>query len=129
MRVEKREEPIQRELGDKLIVLPRQHLLAHSGPDLGREVQDRTETQVAALSALVVLAVLDATPPEDGVHASINVFVEVETLLGLGHAAAGRHEDAVQEVRMALVQLAANLGQRPGEERSKCLYFVCCVVV
>ena len=40
----------------------------------------------------------------------------MEALLRLGHAAASVHEDGVEEVGVAVVQLAADRGERAREE-------------
>ena len=116
MRVVEGEESVQRELGTEVIVLPGQHLLAHTRPDLGRKVEDGAKAEVAALAALVVLAVLDAAAAEYGVHTGVDILVEVEALLRLRHASPRGHEDAVKEVGMSVVELAADLGQRACEQ-------------
>lgn len=46
------QEAIHRELGAEVVVLAREHLLAHAGADLGLEVEDRAEAEVTALAAL-----------------------------------------------------------------------------
>ena len=46
----------------------------------------------------------------------------MQTLLGLGDAPTGGHEDAVEEIRMAVMQLASDLGQRPSEEGAEGLF-------
>lgn len=49
------EEAVHRELGAEVVVLSREHLLAHAGADLGLEVEDRSEAEVSSLSALSVV--------------------------------------------------------------------------
>ena len=46
------EEPVHRELGAEVVVLSRQHLLAHAGSNLGLEVENRPESEISSLSAL-----------------------------------------------------------------------------
>ena len=53
------QEPIERQLRAQVIILAREHLLAHAGADLGGEVQDRSEAQITTLTALIVLAMFD----------------------------------------------------------------------
>ena len=99
------QETVDGELRAEVIVLSAQHLFAHPGSDLGHEVQDRSETKVSSLAALIVLRVLDApTTPECG-HTGINIFVEMEPLLRLGDTASGSHVDGVEEIGVAVVEL------------------------
>ena len=76
-----RQESIKRELRAEVVVLARQHLLAHTSADLGGEVQNRAETQITTFATLVVLAMLDTPTTKDGIHTGVNVLVQVETLL------------------------------------------------
>jgi hypothetical protein len=46
------EEAVHRELGAEVVVLAGEHLLTHTGRDLGREIEDSTETEITTLSAL-----------------------------------------------------------------------------
>ena len=62
---------------------------------------------------------LDLAAAAEGVHASVDVLVEVEALLRLGHSAAGGHEDGVEEVGVAVVELAADEGHRARGERAE----------
>ena len=64
------EEAVHRELRAEVVVLAREHLLAHAGADLGLEVEDGAEAEVAAFAALVVLGVLDPTAATERVHAA-----------------------------------------------------------
>ena len=96
-------EPIDGELSTKVIILPRKHLFTHTSTNLSLEIQNRSETEVTTLSALVVLGVLDATTAAESVHTRKDIFVEMESLLCLGHTAAGVHVEGVQEIRMAIM--------------------------
>lgn len=50
--VVEREESIHRELRAEVVVLAREHLLSHTGRDLGLEVENRSETEVTTFAAL-----------------------------------------------------------------------------
>ena len=82
------EEAVHRELRAEVVILAREHLLAHAGADLGLEVEDGAKAEVAAFAALVVLGVLDPSAATERVHAGVDVLVEMQALLRLGHAAA-----------------------------------------
>lgn len=68
---------------------------------------------------LVVLGVLDLASATKGVHAGVDVLVEMETLLRLGDSTARRHEDGVEEVGVAVVELASDERHRPRCERTE----------
>jgi hypothetical protein len=90
-------------------------LLAHTCTDFGREIENGTEAKITTLSALVVFAMLDPATTENGIHASVDIFVQVQALLSFGDATTSRHENAVQEIRMAIMELASNLGESTRE--------------
>lgn len=46
------EESIHGELSSEVVVLSREHLLSHSGSDLGLEVENRSESEISSLSTL-----------------------------------------------------------------------------
>ncbi len=119
MAVVERQESVDGQLRPEIIVLPRQQLLAHSGTDLRLEVQDGAKAQITSLSALVVLSVLDATATSKGVHARVNILVEMQALLRLGDTAASRHVQRVQEIRVSVVQLSADPGHRPRRQSTE----------
>lgn len=50
--VVEREESIHWELSTKVVVLSRQHLLSHTGTDLGLEIEDGAETEISPLTTL-----------------------------------------------------------------------------
>lgn len=93
------QESIHRQLSTKVVVFTRQHLFSHTGTDLGLEIENCAETQIttlykasdmrrgsgraAHLSALVVFCVLDTTATSESIHTSVNVLVQMQTLLGL----------------------------------------------
>ncbi|RUS31466.1 hypothetical protein BC938DRAFT_477757 [Jimgerdemannia flammicorona] len=110
MRVVEGQEPVQRKLRSEVIILARQHLLAHTGADLGGEIQNGPETEVATFAALVVFSVFNSSATCEGADTCINIFVEMKTLLRLAHTAARGHENTVQKVRMTVMQFAADLG-------------------
>ena len=56
-----REEPVDGELRAEVVVLATEHLLTHTGTELGLEVEDGAETEITTLSTLIVLRVLDAS--------------------------------------------------------------------
>lgn len=113
------EEAVHGQLRAEVVVLSREHLLAHTGSDLGLEVQDRAETHVSSLSALVVLRVLDPTSSTEGGHSGVDVLVQVQTLLGLGDSSSGVHEDGVEEIGVTVVELSSDPRHGPGGERSE----------
>jgi len=110
-----RQEPIQRQLSTEIIVLARQHLLTHTSTDFGCEVQNGAKTQVTTLTTLEVLAMLDTATPENSGHTGVDILVQVQTLLRLGHTTASCHEGSVQEIRVTIVQFTTNLSQSTGE--------------
>ena len=77
------QEAVDRELCAEVIVFSTEHLLAHTRADLRLEVQDRAKPKITALPALVVLRVLDAAAAPERVHTSVDILVQVETLLRL----------------------------------------------
>ena len=95
MGVVEREEAIKRQLGTEVVVLTREHLLSHTSADLCGEVEDGAEAKITTFTALVIFAVLDSSSSEQGVHASVNIFVEMETLLCFGNTATSSHKDTV----------------------------------
>ena len=116
------QETIEGELSSEVVVLAREHLFTHTSSDLGGEVENGAETQITTLAALVVLAVLDTATTQQSVHTSVNIFVEMQTLLSLGDTTTGGHEDTVEEIGMTVMELATNLGQGSGEEGTECLF-------
>ena len=75
--VVERQEAIDGQLRAEVVVLATEHLLTHTGADLGLEVQDGAKTEVASLSTLVVLRVLDAPTASEGIHTGVDIFVQV----------------------------------------------------
>ena len=120
--VEERQEAIQRKLSAEVVVLAREHLLTHTSSNLGGEVENGTEAQITTLTTLVVLAVLDATTTEESSHTGVNILVQMETLLGLGHTTTGAHEDTVEEIGVTVMELATNLSQGTSEEGTERLF-------
>ena len=119
MAIVERQEPIRRQLRPEVIILPTEHLLAHTRADLRLEVQDRPKAQITALPALVVLRVLDTPAPAERVHTGVDVLVEVQALLRLGDTPARGHEERVEEVRVAVVQLPADPRKRARREHTE----------
>lgn len=95
-----REEAVHGELSAEVVVFATKHLLAHACADLGLEIENRAETEVTAFSTLIVLRVLNASTTTESVHTGVNVFVEVKTLLSLGHTTASVHVDGIEEIRL-----------------------------
>ena len=120
--VVEREEAVDGELRAEVVVLATEHLLAHTRADLRREVQNSAEAEVTTLATLVVLRVLDASATSEGVHARVDILVQVKTLLRLGDTAARRHEERVEEIRVTVVQLAANPRKRARREGTERLF-------
>jgi hypothetical protein len=108
MSVVERQEPVERELRAEVVVLAAEHLLAHSHSDLRLEVEDSPKTEITALATLVVFDVLDATAAPECRHTRVDILVHVQALLRLGDAPARAHEDPVEQIRMAVMQLATN---------------------
>lgn len=77
------QEAIDGELRAKVVALPTEHLLTHTGTNLTLEVEDRAEAKITALSTLVVLRVLYTTTTPEGVHTGEDILVEMQTLLSL----------------------------------------------
>ena len=75
--VVERKEPIDGELGAKVVVLPTEHLLTHTRAELRLEVEDGAETEITTLATLVVLGVLDASAAGDGRHTREDILVQV----------------------------------------------------
>ena len=120
--VEEGQEAIQRELSAEVVVFTGQHLLSHTSSNLGGEVENGAEAQITTLTTLVVLAVLDATTTEESSHTGVNILVQMETLLGLGHTTTGAHEDTVEEIGVTVMELATNLSQGTSEEGTERLF-------
>lgn len=120
--VEEGQEAIQRKLSAEVVVLARQHLFTHTSTDLGGEVENGAEAQVTTLTTLVVLAVLDSATTEDSSHTSVNILVQVQTLLSLGDTTTSGHEDTVQEIGVTIVELTADLSQSTSKESTECLF-------
>ena len=68
---------------------------------------------------LVVLGVLDPSSSSERVHTGVDVLVQVESLLGLGHSSSSVHEDGVEEVRVTVVELSSDPRQRSRRQRSE----------
>ena len=119
MTVVEREETVDGELHAEVVVLATEHLLTHTRPKLGLEVQNRPQTAITALSAPVVLPVLDTPATGDGGHTSEDILVRVETLLRLPHDAARRHERHIQEIRVTVVQLPADPREHARHEHTE----------
>lgn len=116
------QEAVQRKLSAEVVVLTGKHLLTHTSTNLGGEVENRTEAKITTLTALVVLAVLYATTTEQSVHTSVDILVQVQTLLSLGNTTTSSHEDTVEEIRVTIMELATNLCQSTSEEGTECLF-------
>lgn len=89
------QEPIHRQLRSQPIILSRKHLLSHTCPNLGLEIENGAETEITSFTALIVLGVLDASTTTNGRHTGVNIFVQVQTFLGFRDAAASVHVDGV----------------------------------
>ncbi|RUP24345.1 hypothetical protein BC936DRAFT_138933 [Jimgerdemannia flammicorona] len=113
MRVVEGQEPVQRKLRSEVVILARQHLLAHTGADLGGEIQNGPEAEVATFAALVVFSVFDSSATCEGADTRINIFVEMKTLLRLADTAARGHKNTIQKVRMTVMQFSSDLGHDP----------------
>jgi len=107
-----RQEPIHRQLRAEIVVFPTEHLLSHTGTDLGLEVENRAETEITSLSTLIVLRVLDPTAATECHHTRVDVLVEMQTLLRFRDTSSSVHVNGVQEIR--LVNSAGY--QRSGEK-------------
>lgn len=71
---------------------------------------------------------LDATATTKGRHTSVDVLVKMKSLLGLGNASAGVHEDGIEEIRVTVVELAADPRERASGEGSERLLLAGCDV-
>ena len=114
-----RQETVDGELRAEVVVLATEHLLTHTRSELGLEVQNRSETEITTLSALVVLGVLDAATAADGRHTGEDILVQMETLLRLRHTATRRHERRVEEIGVTVVQLSADPREDARRERTE----------
>jgi hypothetical protein len=92
------QESINRQLGTKVVVFSRKHLLSHTGSDFSLEIQDRTKSEISAFTTLVVFRVLDPSTSTESHHTGENIFVKVETLLSLGYTTSSVHVDSVKEI-------------------------------
>jgi hypothetical protein len=113
------QEPVDGELRSEIIVLATEHLLAHTCSNLRLEVENSTKSKIATFPALVVLSVLDTSTTTKGVHSSIDIFVQVQTLLGFGHTATSCHERRVEEIGVTIVKLAANIPHQASRESTE----------
>ena len=120
--VVERQEAIERELTAEIIVLATEHLLSHTGANLGLEVEDSAKAQITPFPTLVVFGMLDPATTPKGVHTGEDILVQVESLLRLGDTAAGVHECAVQEIRVTVMQLASDPREGSGDEGTKSLF-------
>jgi hypothetical protein len=66
--------------------------------------------------------VLDATTTEESSHTGVNILVQVETLLSLGHTTTSAHEDTVEEIGVTIMELTTDLSQSTSEESTECLF-------
>jgi hypothetical protein len=98
MTIVESQESINRQLGTKVVVFSRKHLLSHTGSDFSLEIQDRTKSEISAFTTLIVFRVLDSSTSTESHHTSENIFVKVETLLGLGYTTSSVHVDSVKEI-------------------------------
>ena len=122
MPIIKRQKPVDRQLRPKIIILPTQQLLPHPRPNLRLEIQNRPKPKISAFPTLVILRMLDPPTTSKGVHARIDILVEMQSLLRLGYTPAGGHVQRVQEIRVSVVQLPANPRHRSRRERTKRLF-------
>ena len=106
--VVERQEPVDRQLRPKIVVLPTEHLLAHSRADLRLEVENRPKAEIPPFPALIVLRMLDSPTSPKRVHPSINVLVQMQPFLRFRDTAPSRHVQSVQEVWVTVVQLPAD---------------------
>ena len=84
-------------------------MFSHTGTNLGGEVENGAKSKITTLTTLVVLAMLYATTTEKGIHTSVDIFVQMKTLLCFGYTTTGCHEDTVQEIGVTIMKLATNL--------------------
>lgn len=120
--VVERQEPVDRELGTKIVILPAQHLFTHTRAQLGLEIQDSSETKVTTLPALIVLRVLYATTTTHSVHTGKDILVQVETLLSLGYATSSAHERRIEEIRVTVMEFPSDPRKRPRSHSTECLF-------
>lgn len=62
-----RQEPINK-VGAKVIIFTTEHLLAHARSKFRLEINNGTKPKIAALSALVVLGVIDSAASSESIH-------------------------------------------------------------
>ncbi|KAH3665928.1 hypothetical protein OGAPHI_004117 [Ogataea philodendri] len=117
-----REESVQWELSTQVVVLSRKHLLSHTSTNLSGEIQNRTKTEISSLTTLVVLTMLDSTTSAHGNHTSVDIFVQVQSLLGLRDTTSGGHVDSIQEIRVTIVQFSTDLSQSSSKQGTESLF-------
>lgn len=65
---------------------------------------------------------LDPAASAKRVHTGVDILVQVESFLGLGDSTARVHEDGVEEIRVTVVELAANPRERSRRKSSERLF-------
>lgn len=53
------------------------------------------------------------------VHSSVDILIQMQTLLRLRYTTSSRHEDGVEEIGMTVMQLSTNVRHRPRSERTE----------
>lgn len=75
------QEAIHRQLSSEVVVFTRQHLFAHAGTNFRLEIENGAKTKISTFAALIVLCVLDASTSTECVHTSVDILVQMQTLL------------------------------------------------
>ncbi|EEQ37579.1 hypothetical protein CLUG_01701, partial [Clavispora lusitaniae ATCC 42720] len=113
------QESVQWQLSRQVVVFSGQHSFTHTSTDLGCEITDRTETHISTLTTLVIFTVFDSSSSQHCSHTSVDIFVQVQSLLSLRDTTSSKHKSGIQEIRVTIMQFTSNLGQRSSEQSTK----------